>query len=165
MEKIETQETPVLDDLVEELKENDFWPIHDIIVYGENMSGDIHDLIEEVKTLDPELAEEIKELSETLAEQGDYTEEGFHVPLRKLADENDFDWYDQYNVRLTAILPSSFDSDMNGAEWRSVDSISEFLEDQNSDLLKLFNDVWYDNFVGQEDIKDIRDEILYLINT
>jgi len=162
-------ETQVIDDLKIALEENDFWPVHDILVYGESMDGDdISDLIEEVKQFDEDLAEEISEMSKTLSSQYAYNEEDFHVPLRELADANDFDWYDQYNVRLTAMSPASFEEDMNGADWRSVTAITEFLDEhkdeseQNMSMYKLFVDVWEDNIIAQADIRYIRDEILDL---
>jgi hypothetical protein len=61
------------------------------------------------------------------------------------------------------MTPASFDSDMNGAEWRSVESISRFLKKYDKKLSKVFQEVWFDDFIGQEDLYEIRDELLELL--
>jgi hypothetical protein len=148
--------------LQEELKTNKFWPMHDILAVGEGGEEywQVDDIILQVKLIDKNLAKDIKELTNIMQEQSfKYNEDEFDVPFRELAEKHNFDWYDQYNCRLTCMPPSSYDSDMNGADWRSVTSISKFLKKTDKKLFKIFDDVWDKNFISQEDVYDIAQRI------
>jgi hypothetical protein len=160
-ELFESQSFEAIKELQEELKDSEFFPMHDIIAFGESGEGvELDDLVKELRSVDKSLAKEVASLSKTMMDQNKvYNEEVFYPKFKKLADSKGFDWYDSSNCRIACKTPASYSDDMNGADWRSVKSISDFLKKNDKKLFKIFDDVWNKRYVSQEDIYDIAEEI------
>jgi len=74
------------------------------------------------------------------------------------------EYYDQYNDRLAHALPATFSNDMNGADWRSVESIKDSLHKLDKDLYTKWEIIWNKNYVSQDRLYDFYHELHLLLS-
>ena len=133
----------------------------EVIAAGE----EYEEVVFSLKKLDEELGEEleniISDMNEAKEALYDFDEDSYiGDEIKALGIE----YYDQNNDRLAHILPVTFSDDMNGADWRSVESIKEELKKTDKDLYDRWMIIWEKNYVGQDRLYDFYEALGELLN-
>ena len=157
------EDLKVIKDFYDELYDEDhpanmrlFGFTDEVIAVGE----EYEEIVSSLKKVDEDLGEELESIISDINEAKEVLyncDQDKHIgdEIKALGIE----YYDQYNDRLAHMLPVTFSDDMNGADWRSVESIKEELKKLDKDLYDRWMIIWEKNYVGQDRLYDFYDTL------
>ncbi len=134
--------------------------VDEVVIDGEEYGN----VIASLKKLSVEIGEELENIISNIDESKealyDFDEDKY------IGDEIQvlgIEYYDQYNDRLAHSLPVTFSSDMNGADWRSVESIKAELKKLDKNLYERWMVIWEEKYVGQDRLYEFYESLSELL--